>query len=425
MNTKKQTDQRTMYNLVKKITLRSYTSELKLLSSLVKDIVQSEKSDIFGGRVWELDSTNHSYKLKYQYGKIKKIPSDYTISIDDHFQVLSQLYRKKTILSSETDSLLREKGIDFYSVSGISDLVKLKGSLFYKYIVGFNAPEIQSSFTETLNIISNVATIAIRNMNNAAAKSKIQKDIVKASEIQRYLLPEHDLQFNDYEIYGLCIPDSEVGGDYYDFIHYNTDEYNSLGMVICDAASKGLPAAIQALFVSGALRMGTAFSTKIATLLNRLNTLIFDTFPYERLVTLFYCDLTMSSNRMVAYANAGHCPPVHYSPAKDRFEFLDNTGGILGLMQQQKYGVENIIMREGDILLLYTDGITESQDDKGNFFGEEQLCETLKTYQNESSKTIALKIIELNEKFSSKSAYNDDKTIIVIKRNVIKTGNGE
>ncbi|MCI0472916.1 MAG: serine/threonine-protein phosphatase, partial [Ignavibacteria bacterium] len=270
----------------------------------------------------------------------------------------------------------------------------------------------------TLNIISGIATIAISGISKQSVEKKIRKDLLKASEIQRNLLPEHHIRFLDYDVYGICTPDSEVGGDYFDYLKNLYEGEESLGIVIADASSKGLPAAIQALFVSGAIRMGTRFATKISHLFSRLNSLIWETFVYERFVTLFYCELTQASNRLLLYANAGHCSPIHYRPGNDTFKFLDATGAMLGLSEHQNFRVENIRMHHGDVLVLYTDGITESQDGNGIMYGEERLQELIRKYHNETSENLALLIIEDVQKYTAESLYNDDKTLVVIKRDI-------
>ena len=89
-------------------------------------------------------------------------------------------------------------------------------------------------------------------------------------------------------------------------------------------------------------------------------------------------------------------------------------------MQQQKFGVENIRMHEGDILVLYSDGITEAQDKNGNFYGEERMLELIRKYQNETPQILAYNIIENVQKYSAESSYNDDKTLVVIKRDLKK-----
>src|SRR6185295_8304385 len=125
---------------------------------------------------------------------------------------------------------------------------------------------------------------------------------------------------------------------------------------------------------------------------------------------------TNSSNRMVLYANAGHCQPIHYRASNDSYKHLETTGGLMGIIENQKFGVENIRMNKGDILLLYTDGINEAQDENGNLYGEARLAELLRKHHGDTPKNITYHIIEDVQRFSAKSIYSDDKTLVVIKR---------
>lgn len=407
-------NQRETYKVVENITSGDYTNELDFLRNLVEEVVNYADFQIIGGRIWQLNPEDLSYTIRYQYGNVQKIPDNYTLFIKDQ-PVLAELHEKRTTLNLENDPVLKSKGILVYSVTGAGEIIKLPTGKFYNYVLGFNANEILQSFFETLNIISSVATISMRGFGSEEQK-KMQRDIIKASEIQRNLLPDHYAEFHDYKIYGVCIPDSVVGGDYFDYLHDTSEEEDRFGIVISDAASKGLPAAIQALFVSGAIRMAQAFSPKISTMFSRINTLIFDTFPYERFVTLFYCELMPTSNRLVLYANAGHCSPIYYRVEKDEVYELEPTGGLLGLVRQQKFNVENIVMRPGDILALFTDGINEAQDIDGNTYGEARILELIKKHKDKSAKDISLLIIEDVQKFAAHGNYNDDRTLIIVKR---------
>jgi len=411
------TNQREIYKIVEKISLGKFKSEIEFLTYLVEEIVNQTVFEIIGGRIWELNSDFKSYSLKYQYGTINKIPENYTFQIKDQ-PIVVDLHEKRTTLNTEHDPVLVSSGILVYSVTGVGDLVKTNEGKYFKYILGFNANEILQSFFETLSIISGVATVTIRSLSSQEEQKRIRRDLVKASEIQRNLLPEHYLEFNDFKIYGVCIPDSDVGGDYFDYLKNMDDEEERIGILVSDAASKGLPAAIQALFVSGAIRMAQAFSPKISSLFSRLNTLIFDTFPYERFVTMFYCELSLTTNRLVLYANAGHCAPVHYRYDKDLVTLLEPTGGLLGIVRNQKFNVENMIMRKGDILAIYTDGITECMNDNGDPFGEERFIQLIRNNKDLSSKELTIKIIEEVQTYASKTNYNDDRTLIIIKRDM-------
>jgi phosphoserine phosphatase RsbU/P len=415
-------NQRDTFKLVQRLTSGKFKNEMALLQSLVRDIVEHKDFEIIGGRIWEFSSAESAYILRYQYGKVKKIPDGYPMSITN-YPIITQLVKQRTILNVETDTLLCDLGIEVYSVTGVGEVIKHKGERYFKYALGFNAPQILQSFFETLTIISSVTTFALRELNNQLIHERMSDDLLKASDIQRNLLPVHSMEFHDYEIYGVCLPDSAVGGDYFDYIRQPDNLDERLSIVVSDCANKGLPAAIQALFVSGAIRMGMAFSSRISHLMARLNTLIFDTFPFERFVTLVYCELTLSSNRLVLYANAGHCSPIHYRPSLDNFKLLEPTGGLLGLVEEQRFDVENIRMHPGDILLLYTDGITEAQNKDDLFYGEERLCNIIRENHNSTPKEIAQEILQDVQTFSAESPYNDDKTLVVIKRKNVTESN--
>nr|HPI21260.1 hypothetical protein [Candidatus Kapabacteria bacterium] len=206
-------NQRDIYKLVEGLATGQFKDELSLLENLVSDVVDQGGFAIVGGRIWELDTQEEVYRLKYQHGNLKKIPDDYSVPIKDQ-PIFKKLRTQRTILNFETDKVLLDTGIEFFSITGVGELVKLPSGMYFKYAIGFNAPQILQSFYETLTIISSVASIALLNLSTRAEKMKISKDLERAAEIQRNLLPEHNLEFHDYKIFGACIPDSEVGGDY-------------------------------------------------------------------------------------------------------------------------------------------------------------------------------------------------------------------
>lgn len=407
--------QKRIYNLVAGIASGDFANEEDFLTKMVMQIVDSQDFQIVGGRIWRFLPDEISYELVYQYGNLKKIPDYYKLSVEDQ-PVLMELWQSRTLLRRETDQLLKDSGILIYSVTGVGELVRTGSGKFFEYVIGFNAPEILQTFYETLSIISTVGSARLRDLRLVKRQEKFTKEISKASEIQRNLFPEHSASFADYDIYGLCIPDSEVGGDYFDYFESSKSEENRFSIVVADAASKGFSAAIQALFVSGAVKMAHSFSPKISLLLHSLNNLIYNTFPLERFVTLFYCELTESSNRLVLYGNAGHTEPLHYRSEDDSFRILSSTGGILGIVPNQTFSVENLRMKPGDILAIMTDGVTEAQNEENQIIGLDVIKNSMRDFKDLSAKEIALNIIEKVQHYSAKSNYNDDKTLIIIKR---------
>ncbi len=284
---------------------KKFSDEKSFLTNLVKRVVDIPDFEIIGGRIWRKNPEDNTYTLIYQYGNVRKIPENYTLSIEDQ-PVLKELWQKGTMLRRETDQLLKDSGIFIYSVTGVGEIIKNNYGRFYEYVLGFNAEQILQSFYETLSIIGTVASSRLKDYKLVKYQEKIQRDIHKAADIQKGLFPDHSVSFADFEIFGVCLPDSEVGGDYFDYFESLENEEDRIGILVADAASKGLSAAIQALFVSGAVKMALKFSPKISALFYNLNNLIYETFPLERFVTMFYCELTNSSNRLVLYSNAGH-----------------------------------------------------------------------------------------------------------------------
>lgn len=411
-------------SLLDNLTTNDYQTELDILSNFVTQLINSADKPITGGRVWKLNQENFSYDLKFQAGKMREIPLGFSNSLTDelfHKELLS-IRKDKIIRSEESNEELIRYGIGNYAGVGVGEVIHLQSGKYFEYLLGFNADDFNDEFFDDLRIIARFATIAIRDLAIKKKDENHGKELSKAGEIQRNLLPEHYIEFQDYSIFGICLPDQKVGGDYFDYIRNSASETEeeSLGVLICDCASKGMPAAIQALFVSGAVRMGMSFSPKISNMFGRLNNLINKTFSRERFVTMFYGELTLSSNRLILYANAGHCPPIHYRPTKDKFQDLPATGGFLGIAQNQKYKLENCRMLQGDTLVLYTDGISEAMNAEGELYGEKRIMKIIKDNHQRSSKEIAYQLLESVQKFSANSIYSDDKTLVVIKRDCKK-----
>ncbi|MCX6140390.1 MAG: PP2C family protein-serine/threonine phosphatase [Candidatus Kapabacteria bacterium] len=405
-------DQRTTYKIIDRILSLSYESQLELLSALVRDIVDNDRFVMTGGRVWEYDEKEAAYILRYQYGETELLTVGTRRSLvpDSPF---SNLTKHQTIVSVDegaNDDLGRRE----YTLSGVGDVLKRPDGNVFKYALAFTAHSIAEEFRDTLVVVGAAATTALRNMQSTVRENRMRKDLDQAWQIQSGLVPEHARRFLEYDLYGVSLPESIVGGDYFDYL--TTSEKERLGVVISDAASKGLPAAVQALFVSGAMRMGVGFETKMSSLISRLNTLIYDTFPHERFVSLCYCELTHSSNGLVLYANAGHCPPLHYKANTGAIDRLQPTGGILGIVADQQFRVENINMGHGDVLVLFTDGITEAQDRTGTLYSEERLEDVVRMNASRSSESITQAILDDVHVYSAGARYADDKTLVVIKR---------
>jgi len=407
-------DQKKLHRLVESIASGKYKTEEEMLITTINEIVGNENIDVTGGRIWKLNEQSETYRLLYQTGKIEKIDTKFQIDIN-RYPILDLIAKQRTIVGNETISTLRRKGIFKYSASGVGGRKKIKNKLFYEYLLAMNSEKLNEDFRLNLNMISTALTAQIRQRRTSESINYLKADIDKARQLQKSILPEHEFKFHDYELYGITNPAEIVGGDFFDYLQHS-DESERLGVAIGDAASKGVGAAAEAMYISGALRMASGFELKIAALMRRMNQLVNLIFEDDKFTSLFYGELTTHRGGLFLYANAGHNPPIFYKSKTDKAEFLEATGPVLGPAPDAKYHVDSVNFTKGDILLLYSDGITETANNKFDQYGDDRLISRLKELNKLSSKEIALEILEDVISFSKNGKYSDDMTLVVIKK---------
>jgi sigma-B regulation protein RsbU (phosphoserine phosphatase) len=407
-------DQHKLYRTIRLLSEQKFRTDEQLLCHILDNIIRIEEIPIKGGRIWKLEPSTGTYRLIRQVGEIESIQHNFRIRVLD-YPLFLQLHRKGTIVGTETNKYLRQKGIRLYSATGIGEKVQWKGYTLYPYIIAINAEYLKHDMTYALNIIGNVLTSVLKNRKVEPKAKQLEQDIDKAREIQKSILPEHEFRFQNYDLYGISLPERVVGGDFFDYLQASDDK-ERLAVVIGDATSKGLSAAAQALYVSGALRLGIEYQTKTATLVGRINRLVHKTFSTEQFISMAYVELNNTDNGLVTYVNAGHSNPILLHSNTDQVERLLATGQILGPFPNEKYHTEFTLMQKGDILLLYTDGITEATNESSQMYGERRLIPKLKELRSKTPKEICQLILEDVQIYSKQSQYSDDKTLLVIKR---------
>jgi len=407
-------DQKKLHKLVESSASGKFKTEEEMLITTVDEIVGNESIDINGGRIWKLNARTETYRLLYQTGNLEKIDSKFQIDIH-RYPILDLIAKQRTILGKETISTLRRKGIFRYSASGVGGRKKIKEKYFYEYLLAMNSEKIDEDFRLNLNIIATALTGQIKQRRTSENVNHLKADIDKARQLQKSILPEHEFKFHDYELYGVTNPAEIIGGDFFDYLEHG-DEKDRLGVTIGDAASKGVGAAAEAMYIAGALRMASGFEIKIVALMRRLNQLVNKIFEDDKFASLFYGELSNHRTGLFLYANAGHNPPFFYKAKTDKVELLEPTGPVLGPAPNAKYHVDSINFSNGDVLLLYSDGITETADEKFEQYGEEKLLSKLKSVVSLTPKEIALEILDDVIKFSKHGKYSDDMTLVVIKK---------
>lgn len=273
------------------------------------------------------------------------------------------------------------------------------------------------NFTErdvrSLIVFANHAGVALERAKAERLRmhsKRIEEEISLARRIQLTFLPDSNPQFAPYDIAGVNISSSEVGGDYYDYIQLTDTD---LGICIADVTGHGMGAALLMATYRACLRIESRNNFAIRTILSKVNNFIYETNPPDAFVTGVYGVLDRK-NDIFSYSNAGHNWPILLR-GDGTIERLDTGGLLVGAFPKVKYEETRVKINAGDLLLLFTDGANEALCRDGDQFGEGRLLESLERHRHlpagEMVKAIADDVIE----FRSEDEVQDDLTLMVIK----------
>ncbi|MFO7446896.1 MAG: PP2C family protein-serine/threonine phosphatase [Ignavibacteriaceae bacterium] len=407
-------NQKKLHRMIEEIASQHFSSENEMLITVLNQIVENESINITGGRIWKLSTIEETYQLLYQTGKVEQINPDFKVRVDEYPQ-FERLAKERTIFGSETNKVLLKKGIFKYSASGVGEKIKINSKPYYEYLLALNTDDINEEFGIALNIIATALTSQIKQKRLSTRATALRADIDKGRELQKSILPEHEYRFHNYELFGITNPAEIVGGDFFDYLEIG-GEHDRVAVTVGDAASKGVGAAAEAMYISGAMRMASTFEIKITPLMKRMNELVNRIFADDKFASLFYGELSTDKSGLFLYANAGHNPPYFIKHNSDEIILLNPTGPVLGPAPNAKYTIDSINFDKDDVLLIYSDGVTESTDEQFNAYGEERLCDLLRKTKHLTPKEINYAILEDVIKYSKYGQYHDDKTLVVIKR---------
>jgi len=259
-------------------------------------------------------------------------------------------------------------------------------------------------------------THAVEAERRAAAEKleverRVTQELAIATQVQARLFPQSMPAMKSLEYAGACIPARAVGGDYYDFLQLSPDR---LGFVIADVAGKGIAAALLMANLQANLRSQFALALEQPQrLLQKVNRLFCDNTPDGAFATLFFCDYDDSSG-FLRYVNCGHlCALLLRSDGSvDR---LESTSTVLGIFKIWECTVGESSLRRGDLLALYTDGVTESMDQHFEEFGEDRLVESLRRHRQHAPQSVLTRVVADVRSFSPHEQH-DDITLIIAKR---------
>jgi phosphoserine phosphatase RsbU/P len=245
-------------------------------------------------------------------------------------------------------------------------------------------------------------------------KRRMEEELKVASEIQMRLQPVSPPKIEGWDMTAVSFPCREIGGDYYDFINRKRD--NRLVVAVGDVSGKGTGAALLMSSLHAAVRAQSQARVSISEVMSEINQYIFENSPPSKFLTLLYGELNTDSGTL-AYSNAGHNTPLLVRRSGEVTR-LDKGGLPIGLMPGVAYQQDIVTFESGDVLIIYSDGITESINDKDEEYGEARLLEVVKNNLSRSASGIRDRIDESLSRFVGTTAPIDDMTVMIIKRTV-------
>jgi len=284
-------------------------------------------------------------------------------------------------------------------------------------LVYVDMPEVICPFTpEDLNLLTvmgNVAAIRIehaRLMEVEEVEKKLSKELEQAAEIQRSLLPRSAPVAPGLDVAGHSIPCLSVGGDYFDYLSL---ESGRLGVLVGDVAGKGLPAALLMSSLQARVQVLSEETEELDVLMTRLNRSVSSTCPRNRFITLFVS--VIGADGSIQYSNAGHNPPLLLRTTGE-VEKLETGGPVLGILKNMKYQAGSTNLNPGDVLVLFSDGVTEALNPAGDEYGEDRLISTVRKSLHQNASAITGNLQSDLLRFVSGRPAADDVTIVAVRR---------
>ena len=233
---------------------------------------------------------------------------------------------------------------------------------------------------EVLMLLASQVAIIIEKVmlhDQLIEKQRLETQLEVARQVQLELLPARDPQVEGFDISAYNFPTEEVSGDYYDWVQIYDDQ---IGIVIADVSGKGVPAALLMAFLRASLRAASHIGYAPQVSMSKVNYLLWESIERNQFVTAFYGILD-TTNRTLAYSNAGHNPPMLIDV--DGTAHFEERGGVpLGMFRDSRYYEYYATIAPGQILVLYTDGVTEATNPSGEEYGRDRLAEAVRNVRD-------------------------------------------
>jgi phosphoserine phosphatase RsbU/P len=285
-------------------------------------------------------------------------------------------------------------------------------------LIYVDSPFVLREFTKDdlnlLTVMASICAVRIENARLALVEEReriMKRDLTQAAEIQGGMLPGKAPDVPGADLAGFNVPCRTVGGDYYDFFPYPDGR---LGLTLGDVSGKGMPASLMMMALHARVQVLAEDPRDLAAFMTRLNKTTCATCPANRFITFFFCVLDTRTGEL-AFANAGHNPPIIIR-ANGEAEMLEGGGPVLGILPIAPYKEMHAELHTGDMLVIYSDGVTEATNLSYEEYDEERFINVLKANRHRASAEIVNAVTQSLGEFAAGAPQADDITLVVAKR---------
>jgi sigma-B regulation protein RsbU (phosphoserine phosphatase) len=266
---------------------------------------------------------------------------------------------------------------------------------------------------EMLQLLTSQVAIIIekaRLHEQVVEKKRIEAQLEIARQVQLELLPDGDPQMENFDISAYVFPTEEVSGDYYDWVKIFDDQ---IGITVADAVGKGMPAALLMAFLRASLRavVQVGYAPHIA--LSKVSELLWDSVEDHQFITAIYGILDVT-NRSFVFSNAGHNPPLLIKP-NGEYRFVEYGDMPLGMFKEMRFHQHFIRFEPGQVMVIYTDGITEASNQNGEEYGQERFAKRILAGIHLPAKELIDHIRKDVADFTERKFLDDDGTLFIVK----------
>lgn len=276
-----------------------------------------------------------------------------------------------------------------------------------------------SDFEETdlqlLVTITAQAALAFENnrlQQEALEQLRAKRELEIAGELQRRLLPEKPpTGYPGLDIDGICIPSTEVGGDYFEFFPISDEK---LGLVIGDVAGHGMSAGLLMGMAKSCVITAVKIDPSVSKVMDTLNSLIFELPDPRAMMTCLYALLDLKTGSFT-FSNGGHVHPYYYDGKKDKLITLDGSSYPLGVRIEYTFPVEKLKLKPGDFVITCSDGFIESRDRGDEMFGYDRFLDSVYEHRKKNASDLIQSIRDDLFRFLSGNPHQDDLTLVMLK----------